>query len=158
MKELYILRHAQKEIQNDYEYDYDISLSKKGFEDAKKIGKLLKQKEVLPDLIVSSPAIRARQTAQIVAQEIGYDKNIMFNEVIYQAFLNELIESITYTYDSVNSLLIVGHNPALTALALTFGNLKEELQMGNAVKIEFNCNSWIDIDKSNSNFVELIKI
>ncbi|WP_321470373.1 histidine phosphatase family protein [Halarcobacter sp.] len=157
MKELYIVRHAQKESMTNFSYDYDVTLTKKGKEDAKNLGIKLKKKNVMPDLIVSSPAIRARDTADIIAKEIGFDKSIMFNEVIYEAFLNELIESITYTFDTVNTLMIIGHNPALTALAITFGEFKEELQMGHAIKIEFDCDSWISIDKTNANFIELIK-
>lgn len=158
MKELYILRHAEKDLSDTYQYDYDVPLTRQGEIDSKSLGAKLKEKNVIPDLIVSSPAIRARTTADIIANEIGYDKSIMYNEVIYQAFLNELVESITYTFDTVNSLMIVGHNPALTALAITFADFKEELKMANCIKIEFNCNSWIDIDKTNSKFVELFEI
>ena len=61
----------------------------KGSKDAKKIGEILNKKKVLPDLIVSSPALRARETAQIVAKQINYKNHIMYNEVIYEAFLNE---------------------------------------------------------------------
>jgi len=157
MKELYILRHAKEEFNQNIN-DYDLHLSEQGSKDAKKIGEILNKKKVLPDLIVSSPALRARETAQIVAKQINYKNHIMYNEVIYEAFLNELIESISYTYDSVNSLLIVGHNPALTALAITFTDFKEELKNSDLIKIEFDCNSWIDIDKNNSKFVEHLKI
>jgi len=158
MKELYIIRHTQKDSIENFNDDYDVTLTQKGKEDAKKLGIKLKEKNIIPDLIVSSPAIRARTTADIIAKQINYKKSIMFNEVIYQAFLNELIESITYTFDTVNSLMIIGHNPALTALAMTFGGFNEELKMGNAIKIEFNCNSWTDIDKTNAKFIELIEI
>ena len=157
MKELYILRHAKEEFNQNIN-DYDLHLSEQGSKDAKKIGEILNKKKVIPDLIVSSPALRARETAQIVAKQINYKNHIMYNEVIYEAFLNELIESISYTYDSVNSLLIVGHNPALTALAITFTDFKEELKNSDLIKIEFDCNSWIDIDKNNSKFVEHLKI
>lgn len=158
MKTLYILRHAQKDMSSSDQYDYDIELSAQGLIDAKTIGEKLKEKSVKPDLIVSSPAIRARNTAQIVAKEIGFKKNVMYNEVIYQAFLNELVESITYTYDNVNTMMIVGHNPSLTALAITFGGYKEELKMANALRIDFDCDSWTSIDKTNAKLVEIFEI
>ncbi|RXJ69736.1 phosphoglycerate mutase [Halarcobacter ebronensis] len=158
MKELYIIRHAQKENNDNYEYDYDVPLTKRGIEAAKNLGTLLKRKKVLPDLIVSSPAIRARQSAEVIAKEIDYNKGVMYNEVIYQAYLNELVESISYTYDNINSLMIVGHNPSLTALAITFTNFKTELQMATAIKIEFDCDSWTQIDRNNSRFVELYEL
>lgn len=158
MKRLYILRHGQKDESTSIDYDYDIELSSKGKEDCKKIGSILKEKEIRPDLIVSSPSIRTRQTSEIVSKEIGYRKNIMYNEVIYQAFLNEIIESITYTFDTVDTLMIVGHNPSLTALALTFGGIKEELKPASLVGIDFDCSSWTAIDKSNAKLVEHIEV
>lgn len=158
MKTLYILRHAQKDTSSNEEFDYDVKLTSQGEEEAKQIGKILKKKGIMPDLFVSSPAIRARTTSEIIAKEIEYPKNIMYNEVIYNAFLHELIESISYTYDSVETLLVVGHNPSLTALSIYFTSYKEELKMANAIRIDFDCNSWIDIDKTNAKFVELIEI
>lgn len=158
MKNLYILRHAQKDESKQYEFDYDVELTQAGLEDANKIGQKLKELNFRPDLLGSSPAIRARQTAEIVAKQIGYRKSIMYNEVIYQAFLNELIESITYTFDSIDTLMIIGHNPSLTALALTFGGFKEELKMANAIHIQFDCTSWTAIDKSNAKMISHIEI
>ncbi len=158
MKTLYILRHAQKDESNPDQYDYDIELTPKGEEDSKRIGQKLKEKNICPDLIVSSPAIRARSTAEIVAKEIEYPRSVMYNETIYQAFLNEIIESITYTYDTVDTLMVVGHNPSLTALAISFTGYKEELKMANAIRIDFDCSSWTSIDKTNAHFVELIEV
>lgn len=158
MKTLYIMRHSQKDESNPNTYDYDIELSKLGLEDTHKMATKLKELDVTPDLIVSSPAIRARQTADIIASEINYSKAVMYNEVIYQAFLNELLESITYTYDTIDTLFIVGHNPSLTAFGITFGNLKEELETSSVAKIEFNCNSWVNIDKSNAFLSNIYKV
>ena len=69
------------------------------------------------------------------------------------AFVNELIETITYTYDTVENMLLVGHNPSLTALAITLVGFKEKFQMGGVMLIEFDCNSWIDISKENARLV-----
>lgn len=154
MKTLYIMRHAQKDESNPEQYDYDVELTQKGLEDSQIIAQKLKDKSILPDLIVSSPAMRARQTTEIIAKTLKYRKNIMYNEVIYQAFVNEIIESITYTFDTVDSLMVIGHNPALTGLAITFTEFKEEIQMGSVIKIEFDCNSWTTIDKNNAKFIE----
>ncbi|PLY04612.1 MAG: phosphoglycerate mutase [Arcobacter sp.] len=158
MKTLYILRHAQKDESKPEQYDYDIELTQKGEENSKLLGEKLKSKNILPDLIVSSPAIRARKTAENVSEKIGYTKSVMYNEVIYQAFLHEIVESITYTFDTVDSLMIVGHNPSLSALAITYAGFKEEMDMASVVRIDFNCSSWTSIDKSNAKLIEYIKL
>ena len=157
MKTLYIVRHAQKDESNPEQYDYDIPLAKKGEEDSKLLGEKLKQKDLQVDLIVSSPAVRARETAQIIADAITYRKSVVYNEVIYQAFLNEIIGSITYTFDTVNSLMIEGHNPSLSALAITYAGFKEEMKTASLIRIDFDCSSWTSIDKSNARFVEYIE-
>ncbi len=158
MKTLYIVRHGEKNIVDESIDDYDIEVTQKGLEDIHKQAKKLKEKDIIPDLIVSSPAIRTRQTADILSNELNYTKNIMYNEVLYQAFMNELVESITYTFDDVKTLMIVGHNPSLTALGVSFVGLKEKILMGEMVRIDFDCNSWTEIDNSNAKLIEHIKI
>ena len=74
----------------------------------------------------------------------------MFNEVLYMAFVNELFETISYTFDTVDSMLLVGHNPSLTALAITLVGFKEKFEMGAIMEINFDCDSWIDISKDNA--------
>lgn len=158
MKTLYIVRHGEKNIVDESIDDYDIEVTQKGLEDIHKQAKKLKEKGIIPDLIVSSPAIRTRQTADILSNELNYTKNIMYNEVLYQAFMNELVESITYTFDDVKTLMIVGHNPSLTALGVSFVGLKEKILMGEMVRIDFDCNSWTEIDNSNAKLIEHMKI
>lgn len=89
------MRHTQKDTLNSHIDDYDIKLTPMGCKETKLIALRLKEKNILPDLITASPAIRARQTAHIVAMNINYIKNIVYNKVLYEAFLNEIIELIT---------------------------------------------------------------
>ena len=153
MKKLFIIRHTQKEEEKIGQDDYDRILSPRGIEDAQKIAEFLNNKNPKIDLIVASPAKRTRQTAEILASKIEYKKNIMFNEVLYMAFVNELLETITYTYDSVDNMILVGHNPSLTALALTLVGFKEKFEMGAVMEIEFDCSSWIDVSKENARLI-----
>jgi len=153
MKKLYIVRHAQKEEAKEGIDDYDRELSQKGIDDATVMAKKLSSKQSEIDLIVSSPASRTKTTAEIFANELNYTKSIMYNEVLYMAFVNELIETITYTYDSVDNMILVGHNPSLTALAYTLVGFKEKFEMGGIMEIEFNSDSWIDISKDNANLI-----
>ncbi|XPV69426.1 MAG: SixA phosphatase family protein [Halarcobacter sp.] len=157
MKTLYIMRHAEKNINKTYAHDYDVELTAQGFEDVKSVAYKLKEEDSFPDLIVSSPAIRARQTAETLCDVLEYNKSIMYNEVIYQAFLNEIVESINYTFDTVQTLLIIGHNPSLTALSLSLGGVKEEISTSNIIKIEFDCDSWTSITKENAKYIKTFK-
>ena len=152
MKTLYLMRHAHKETAYDGQDDFDIKLSQQGIDVAERMGEKLNNLEIKPDLIVSSPADRARTTANIIAKKINYDKTIMYNEVLFEAYVNELLETITYTFDTVDSMLLIGHNPSLTAFAISLDVYKEELLPGEVLKIEFDVNSWIDVDRENASF------
>ena len=152
MKKLYIVRHTQKEEEFTKD-DYDRDLSPEGLEKAKLIAENFAKKNIPIDLIVASPAKRTMITAEIFANALNYNKSIMFNEVLYMAFVNELFETISYTFDTVDSMLLVGHNPSLTAFAITLVGFKEKFEMGAIMEINFNCDSWINISKDNAQLV-----
>ncbi len=149
------MRHPEKSTPNVKEDNFDLKLSEHGIEQAHEMGQRLHKRNIEPDLIVASPANRTRTTAEIMAEELNYSKTIMYNEVLYQAFLNELLETISYTFDTVNELLLVGHNPSLTALVLTLVGHKEEVKPGMVLKIDFSTDSWINISKENANLIWL---
>ena len=153
MKKLYIVRHAQKEDVQIGRDDYDRELSPEGEKEAKLIAQNFASKNLPVDLIVASPAIRTKKTAEIFAEALKYKKTIMLNEVLYMAFVNELLETISYTNDTIDSMLLVGHNPSLTAFAITLVGFKEKVEMGAVMEIDFDCDSWIDICKENAKLV-----
>lgn len=153
MKKLYIVRHALKELEQLDQDDYDRALSQSGIDDAKLMAQRLAEKGIKADLIVSSPAKRTKETSEIFAEALNYDKSIMYNEVLYMAYVNELIETITYTFDTVDTMILIAHNPSLTALAITLVGLKEKIAMGGIVEVEFDCDSWIDISKENAKLI-----
>lgn len=154
MKKLYIQRHAQKDMSDISVDDYDIPLTQKGIDDATSMAYNLSQEIPKIDLIVSSPARRTKTTAEIFASKLEYRKNIMYNEVLYMSFVNELLETISYTFDTVNNLLLIGHNPSLTALTITLSDdFREKIAMGGLVCIEFDCDSWTQISKDNARLI-----
>lgn len=153
MKKLYIVRHALKELDQLNQDDYDRALSESGINDAKFMAHRLAQKGINVDLIVSSPAKRTKQTSEIFAEALNYDKSIMYNEVLYMGYVNELIETITYTFDTVDTMVLISHNPSLTALAITLVGFKEKILMGGVMEVEFDCDSWIDISKENARLI-----
>lgn len=157
MKTLYIMRHTKKDNTQSNVDDFDIKLSQDGIDEANKIAKKLFDLKVNPDLIVASPAHRTRQTAKIVCKELHYNKSVMYNEVLFQAFVNELFETITYTFDTIDDMFLIGHNPSLTALTITLDVYKEEIKPGEVLKIEFDCDSWINIDKDNAKLIWIEK-
>jgi len=156
MKTLYIMRHPEKDELSSSD-DFFLTLTSKGENDARSIAKKLSQKGVVPDLIVSSPSLRTETTSMILARELNLEKNIIYNEAFYEGYLGEAIESINFTMHTIDTLILVGHNPLLTNFANHFVSYKHRIDLGEVLQIEFNADSWIDIDPHNAKLVELIK-
>lgn len=153
MKRLLIIRHAKSSWDDPSVDDFDRPLNNRGLKNAPLMGQVIKEKNIQPDMILHSPAKRTTQTAQLIAKEINFDKALTPNQYIYEAYVSTLQEVISYTYDTVNTLFLVGHNPGVTALAYTYCNFKEEMPTCAIVEIEFECDSWMDVSKNNAKLI-----
>lgn len=122
MKYLYLLRHAKSSWKDLSVNDFDRPLNKRGKKDAPKMGKFLNDRNVKVDLIISSPAKRTKETSKIIAEGIGYKNQIIFDENIYEASLEQLLALIKNLNKNLNSVMLVAHNPGLTELANYFVN------------------------------------
>lgn len=156
MKTLYIMTHPPKDT-DSLEDDFFIPLSQKGIDDVKTIANGLKELEIQPDIIVSSPSLCTETTSMILSDALDVKKTILYNEVLYQGFLEELIESINFTFYSVETLLIVGHTHLLSNLAHHFVGYKDKMSDGMVIKIAFNTSSWVEVSAQNASFEVVIK-
>lgn len=153
MKKLFIIRHAKSSWDDTSLDDYSRPLNERGLKNAPFMGKLLKEKNVRPDIIIASPATRAMQTAQIIADELDFKKAITPNPYIYDAYVTTLQEAVSYIYDDNDIAFVVGHNPGVSALAYMYCGMKENLPTCAIVEIDFNCDSWMDVSKENARLV-----
>jgi phosphohistidine phosphatase len=123
MKTIYLVRHAKSSWKYPNLDDFERPLNKRGRKNAPFMGKILKKLEVTPDLVISSPANRAAMTARIISATINYPlENILYSEAIYEFSEDTLIRVINKIDDSVNSSMVVGHNPAINGLANYIGD------------------------------------
>ncbi len=151
MKTLYLLRHAKSSWDNPKLDDFERPLNKRGHVDAPLMGNLMEKLNVSPDLIISSPAVRASMTTRFVADAINYplDK-IQYDENIYEAGKSKLLEVIYGVDDAIEKLMLVGHNPTFTHFSHyltihdvnnipTCGLFGTELKISSWTKIKKNC-------------------
>jgi len=115
-RQLLILRHGKSDWDNNTD-DFHRPLKKSGVEAAQKIGRFLLEHELIPDHIVSSPALRALGTAMEVVRMMG-PQNIHEDDNIYEAGVDELLEVVGEIPESCDRALIIGHNPGLDELLL----------------------------------------
>jgi phosphohistidine phosphatase len=113
MKTLFILRHAKAAPKDPNVSDHDRPLDKVGKDDALRIGKLIKDKEMIPSLIISSTALRAQTTAELVAKGCIYQGDIVLNPSLYEATPKDYLSILETLSDMYGSVLIVGHNPTI---------------------------------------------
>lgn len=116
MKNLYLIRHAKSDWGDGSKSDFDRGLNKRGQKAILTMADALKEKKVMPDLILCSPAKRAKLTAKGLAKEIGYNGEIKYIDALYMAAAETVHTLIQDVNDKCNSLFIVGHNPETTEL------------------------------------------
>ena len=135
--------------------DFERPLNNRGKRDAPLMGKRLKSYQIQPDLLISSPAKRAAKTVKIIAAEIGFPKKrIVYDESIYEAGVSTLIHLIRHFENSVNQVIMVGHNPGLTMAAEFLTNTAiGNIPMCGIVCVEFPTDSWEKIEAGNGTVV-----
>jgi phosphohistidine phosphatase len=113
MKTLLILRHAKAVSKDPNLSDHDRPLDNLGENDALHMGELMKDKDIIPPFIISSTALRAKTTAELVAKGCGYQGDIVLNQSLYEAKPKDYLLILNTLSDKYNSVLIVGHNPTV---------------------------------------------
>ena len=122
MKELILVRHAKSSWKDAALNDRDRPLNERGKRDAPEMGSRLAQRGYRPDRIVSSPAVRALETARTIAGKLGYAHgSIAVEERLYGAGVADLLHVIRGVDESAATLMLFGHNPGLTELANHLG-------------------------------------
>lgn len=114
---LILMRHAKSDWSTGAQSDFDRPLAKRGRKDAPRMGRWLHEHSLYPDIFISSPARRTRETAICVAEALAFpDKDIVWDQQLYEASLNDLLAVIHAHGPDSHTLLLIAHNPGLDAL------------------------------------------
>lgn len=142
-----MIRHAKSSWANPLQSDFDRPLNERGEHDAPMMGERLKKLNIIPDLILSSTAKRAKQTAKRIAEAIGYDKDkIELVDKLYHCIPSVFEEVITEIPESAKTVFIIAHNPGLTDFA---NHLSDKFKIDNmptcsVVAATTDLDSWED--------------
>lgn len=143
MKKLILVRHAKSDWGMPELNDFDRPLNKRGEKNAPTMGERLQARGVIPECIYSSPARRARETARLLAETLAFEDAVVFNEDIYEAHVDDLLDIIQSFDDAWQTVMLVGHNPGMTELANLLGELKiYNLPTCGMVGLELTVSSW----------------
>ncbi len=154
MKTLYLIRHGKAESKEGGP-DIKRNLEAAGRDEVSRTAEQLLEKHIKPSLILSSPANRACQTAEIVAEMLGYVMtDIVIEKDIYYTSEEALLETIYRQDDQFESILLAGHNPSITHLAgMLTKEYKDFMPTGGLVAFETDSESWNEFDKNKVRFL-----
>ena len=148
MKSLLILRHAKAADGGSGLPDFDRALNERGRREAQAVGEFLRLQNLRLDLVLSSPALRARETAETVVSIAGLPGEVRFDKRIYEASWPALFALFSEIGDAVSAVMLVGHNPALEDLIFTLTGRPEHLSPATIVKINFDVEQWDDVSEN----------
>ena len=144
MKTLYLVRHAKSDWDNKNLLDIDRPLNTKGYADAHKMSLTLKEKNIFPDLIITSPAIRAISTALIFAGNLKFDPSeFIIDRNLYETNVKHYINTIAKTDNHYKVIMLFGHNPVITDCANSLTtSFTEKMTTCSIVGIRANITDW----------------
>jgi phosphohistidine phosphatase len=145
MKTLLLLRHAKSSWDDPTLADHDRPLSGRGRRDAPRMGELLRDEDLVPEVILSSTAKRARKTAEAVAEASHFDGEIRLVGDLYGADVDTLIELLRTVADESDRVLMIGHNPELTELVEALTRRIELLPTGALAAITLPIQRWAEL-------------
>jgi phosphohistidine phosphatase len=147
MKTLLLVRHAKASPVGSTLADRDRPLNERGSQDARAMGKRLARRDLMPDRLVSSPALRALSTARLFAGELGAGHEaIVTDDRLYASSANRLLEVIRSLDDKADCVMLFGHNPEFAELASRLLRRDVEMRTCAVAEFSFDAVEWSAID------------
>jgi phosphohistidine phosphatase len=159
MKQLILFRHAEAAEKFNNQPDKERQLTTVGKTNAAQIGAYLYREKFLPNVIISSDAKRAKQTAQIISSQLAFDANgILYDSLLYEVSSPRIfLQQVNTIPDRFETVMLVGHNPIFTSMAEYFtSDSKGALPPAAAMIIRFEVDSWKEVSEGNGTIEEYI--
>jgi phosphohistidine phosphatase len=148
MRTLYLLRHAKSSWKDDSLPDFERPLVGRGRKACRILAQMLVEKDIDFDLILSSTAVRARETIDLVRQHAKLRSELRFDERIYEASATRLLEITSQIENDRKTVLLVGHNPGLEELLRVLTGEEHRLPTAALVKMKLKISKWSDASEN----------
>ena len=142
MRTLYLLRHAKASAKEPSSADFERPLAGRGRKACRILAQFIKDKEIEFDLVISSTALRARETVDLITQQSGLTSEIRFDERLYEASMAVLLEVTSQIESDRRSVLVVGHNPGLEEFLHAFTDVRERFPTSAMAKLKLKLSTW----------------
>jgi phosphohistidine phosphatase len=149
VRQLLILRHAKSSWADASLDDWQRPLNKRGLHDAPRVGDLLRARSLVPDLIITSDAVRARTTAEAVAKAAGYPRELVVEPALYLATPEDMTAVLNgVADDTARRVMIVGHNPGLESLIHQLTGEYRAMPTAALAQLALPIDHWSELDLS----------
>jgi phosphohistidine phosphatase len=155
MKTLLLLRHAKSSWSDSSLSDFDRPLNDRGRTTAPFMGEMMAKRDLIPEIIFSSPAVRATETAKLVLGSAGVDLPLVFEDGIYEASPQTLKHLATKIDPRYGSAMFVGHNPGMEGFIRLLTGLEEPMPTASLAVIGLEIETWSDVAKGK--LIEVIR-
>lgn len=145
-KTLLVLRHAKSDRKDPDLEDHDRPLNERGQRDAGRMGLLLRDEQLVPELIITSTARRARQTVERIVSASGYAGDVTPNRVLYLAGPERFVTSLSALTDEPRRVMVVGHNPGLEELVEHLTGTATTMPTATLVAIALPIRHWREMN------------
>lgn len=142
MKTVYLLRHAKSKQDPAYESDFERPLNKRGKRNATELGQWLHGQNIAPDLIISSPAIRARQTVEQFTRAAGLTCAVRYEPLLYAHGEGAYLDTLAALDDTIGSVMLVGHNPDISLVVERLSEAYDRMVTCALARIDLPIEHW----------------
>jgi phosphohistidine phosphatase len=147
MRTLMLLRHAKSSWDDPDLADHERPLTRRGKEAAARMGQLLAEEGLAPDLILSSTAVRARKTAQAAAKASGHAGEVQLLESLYLATAGKLMGEVqALAPETARRVLVVAHNPGMEDLVAILSGQKERFPTAALAVFVVDIDDWRSLE------------
>lgn len=148
MKTLLILRHAKSSWDDESLDDFDRPLNERGQRDAPRMGRLLRERDLLPELILCSTALRARSTLEKVCEAAGYQGPCELRDDLYLAPAATYVYLLRGVEEPVSRVMVIGHNPGLESLVTELTGATEHMPTAGLAVVELPIDRWLQLRRT----------
>ncbi len=158
MKTLLLMRHAKSSWKHPDLQDQDRPLNKRGEKDAPRMGKYLREKELVPQQILASPAKRVTQTVDGLLEKMNFKGKVEYIDSLYLAEPTAYLSTLQNVPDKFERVMVVGHNPGLEGLLQILSGQVESLSTASIAHLILPIEHWADIkEDTHGELVECVK-
>tara|TARA_B110000438_G_scaffold152998_1_gene147052 strand:+ start:12801 stop:13292 length:492 start_codon:yes stop_codon:yes gene_type:complete len=146
MKSVILFRHGKSNWDIDYGLDHERPLSNKGSRDAKTMGKYLAKLNQIPELVISSTALRAKTTAELSIKEGGWKSKFILEKKIYQSLPEDLLNILKLLKDDKNIVCLTGHEPTFSSfISLSTNSSWIPFTTASMARLDYKIDRWENI-------------